>query len=165
MNRRRLARELALLSFEFGITLNTEWRMEPVYPERPLSLVEREEAMEKNMAALSGAWLPQAVSALRAANRTYAAREALLTVMRSDALEVERSEALVALLRRDLDAHPMFTRVAGAESVEEIRSALAELEPKRHLAVRRPVGKFVGRLRSAKMECAQWARSVMGGFA
>lgn len=168
MNRRRLARELATLSFEFGITLKFNpgtGTLQGVLPERPLSLVEREAVMEKNLAAFSGGWVSNGVRALRKANRSYAAREVLLTVVRSDALEVERSEALVALLRRDLDAHPMFTRVAAAESVDEIRAALAELEPKRHLAVRRPVGKFVGRLRSAKMECTQWARSVMGGFA
>lgn len=119
--------------------------------------------MEKNMAAFSGGWLADGVRALQQANRAYAAREALLTVVRSDALEVERSEALVALLRRDLDAHPMFTRVAAAESVEEIRAALAEVDPRKPLAAL-PVGKPVVRVRHGKAECPERVRSLMDVF-
>lgn len=165
MNRRRLARELATLSFEYGVVLtHGSTGVRGVLPEHPLSLVERQEVMEKNMAAFSGGWLPEGVRALQQANRAYAAREALLTVVRSDALEVERSEALVALLRRDLDAHPMFTRVAAAESVEEIRAALAEVEPRKPSAAS-PVGKAVFRKRHGKAECPERTRSLMDVFA
>lgn len=163
MNRRRLAYELATLSFEFGITLKFNpgtGTLQGVFPERPLSLVEREAVMEKNLAAFSGGWVLNGVRALRKANRSYAAREALLTVVRSDALEVERSEALVALLRRDLDAHPMFTRVAAAESVDEIRAALAGVEPHEPSAAL-PVGKTLSRLRRGKGECPERVRSLM----
>lgn len=165
MNRRRLARELATLSFKFGVVLtHGNGAVRGILPEHPLSLVEREEVMEKNMAAFSGGWLLNGVHALRKANRAYAAREALLTVVRSDALEVERSEALVALLRRDLDAHPMFARVAAAETVEEIRAALAEVEPRKPSAAL-PVGKSVARKRYGKAECPERVRSLMDAFA
>lgn len=165
MNRRRLARELATLSFEFGVVLtHGSTGVRGVLPEHPMSLVEREEVMEKNMAAFSGGWLPSGVRALQQANHAYAAREALLTMVRSDALEVERSEALVALLRRDLDAHPMFTRVAAAETVEEIRAALTEVDPRKPSAAL-PVGKPVARLRRGKAGCPERVRSLMGVFA
>lgn len=125
---RWMARRLALMSFKYGVTLKLVRGVKSVLPERPLSLAEREEAMEKNMARYSGGWLVYGLFSLYKANRVYAAREALLTVMRSDALEVERSEALVSLLRRDLDAHPLFTKVAAAEDVAAIRAALAEVD-------------------------------------
>lgn len=131
MNRRYLARQVAELSFKYGVTLKFNSGMGMVVgvlPERPLSFVEREAAMEANLTEFSGGWLLKALAALRKANRLYEARETLLTVMHSDALEVERSEALVSLLRRGLDAHPLFAQVAAAEDVATIRAALAEVD-------------------------------------
>lgn len=161
----RVGHDLAHLSFKYGVTL-TEFRGPAAHlPERTLAPEERQAVMEANIAAFgnSSHWSARAVSVLRQANRDYEAREALLTVMRSDALEVERSAALVALLRRGLDAHPLFTRIAGAEDVAEIRGALAEVD--RPAGVRRPLGKAQNGMRRAAKNFSNWAWAVAGGYA
>lgn len=161
----RVGHDLAHLSFKYGVTL-TEFRGPSArLPERALSPEERQGVMEANIAEFgnSSHQSGQAVEVLRRANRDYESREALLTVMRSDALEVERSAALVALLRRGLDAHPLFTRIAGAEDVAEIRGALAEID--RPAGVRRPIGKIQSGARRAVKNFSEWAWAVVGGYA
>lgn len=164
MNRRNLARRLAEWSFKYGVTLtHTNGAVRGLLPERPLSFVEREAVMEANLAEFSGGWLHQGVIALDKANRLYESREALLTAMRSDALEVERSEALVSLLRRGLDAHPLFTQVAAAEDVATIRAALTEVD--RPAAVAQNVdGKTtVRRLAGTGKRCPERALALWNG--
>lgn len=165
MNRdARVGRDLAYLSFKHGIAISMFRGPKACLPDEPLSPEERQAVMEENISLVGGNTRDSraAVVELRRANRDYEVRESLLTSMRSDALEVERGEALVALLRRGLDAHPMFTRIAGAESVDEIRDALSEAE--RPTGVRRPLGTLQAGARKAARNFSGWARIVAGGF-
>lgn len=164
MNRRYLARKLAESSFKYGVTLkHNNGTVIGILPERALSFVERQAAMEANLAEFSGGWLHLGLIALDRANRLYEARETLLTVMHSDALEVERSEALVSLLRRGLDAHPLFTQVAAAEDVATIRSALAEVDRPAVTPHKAVSQKKAHRLASAGKRCPDPAFALWNG--
>lgn len=124
---RRLA-TIAKLSLVHGIRPDFTESLNPVLPKRPFSDAEKHEAAERAVHHMSDPtwatpkWQRIAIRELRAANERYAAVEAARVDISVKVLETVRSEALVELLRRDLDADPLFAKVAAAVDSEEIRA-------------------------------------------
>lgn len=127
---RRLA-AIAKLSLVHGVRWDYGVALDPVLPTRRLSEAEKHEVAQANVRHLSdpkwssAMWQNGAIRGLRRANAEFegfqAAREAVAVTV----LEGTRSEVMVEMLRRDLDAHPAFTEVAAAVDSSDIRAALA----------------------------------------
>lgn len=122
---------IAKLSLEHGVYLEG---LRTVLPSRTLSEVERHAVAEKNVNLMSGStysrpsWQRKAIKYLREANRRCAAIEAARADIAAKVLETTRSAALVELLRRGLDADPVFAEIAAATDSWEIRAFLCRRE-------------------------------------
>lgn len=128
---RRLA-TIAKLSLVHGIRPDLSESLNPVFPKHLLSDTEKHEAAERAVRHMSDPtwstrrWQRIAIRELRAANERYAAIEAARADISAKVLETVRSEALVELLRRDLDADPLLAEVAGAVDSGEIRAVMSK---------------------------------------
>lgn len=126
---RRLA-AIAKLSLKHGVRWNYSESLDPVLPTRVLSEVEKHAIAQGNVRHLSEPywskllWHRRAIRGLRRANIEFEAFQAVREEVRVKVLEGTRSAALVELLRRDLDADPVFVEVAAATDSREIRDAL-----------------------------------------
>lgn len=135
--RERLLRKVAELSVEHGVELN-QWdahrkHWDVSWYVAPVSLATRQKGAITNVRKLDKSSMRQlraAVKALRQRNVIVAARDAVVGELKSDAATTARGDALTTLLRLGLDAHPVFAKVAGAETAEEVRAVLASAQRK-----------------------------------
>lgn len=127
---RRLA-VIAKLSLVHGVRWDYGVALDPVLPTRVLSESEKHEVAEANVRHLSDpkwstwSWQRGAVRGLRRANAEFEGFQAVREEVAVTVLEGTRSEVMVEMLRRDLDADPVFAEVAAAADASEIRAALA----------------------------------------
>lgn len=127
---RRLA-VIAKLSLVHGVRWDYGVGLAPVLPTRVLSEAEKHEVAEANVRHLSDpkwstwSWQRGAVRGLRRANAEFEGFQAVRDEVSKTVLEGTRSEVLVEMLRRDLDADPVFAEVAAATDSHEIRRVLA----------------------------------------
>lgn len=126
---RRLA-AIAKLSLKHGVRWRYGESLDPVLPTRVLSEVEKHAIAEENIRHLSEPywskplWHRRAIRGLRRANAEFEGFQAVRDEVAVTVLEGTRSEVMVEMLRRDLDADPVFAEVAAATDSREIREAL-----------------------------------------
>lgn len=127
---RRLA-TIAKLSLVHGVRWDYGKSLDPVLPTRALSEAEKHAVAQENVRHLSDPkwsswpWQQGAIRGLRRANQEFEGFQAARAEVGVKVLEGTRSEVMVEMLRRDLDANPVFAEVAAANDSSEIREALA----------------------------------------
>lgn len=128
--RRRIA-VIAKLSLVHGVQWDYSESLDPVLPTRVLSAVEKHKVAEANVFHLSDPkwsswrWQRGAIRGLRRANREFEGFQSAREEVSVTVLEGTRSEALVELLRLDLDADPVFAEVAAASDSRTLRESLS----------------------------------------
>lgn len=126
---RRLA-TIAKLSLKHGVRWDYGENLDPVLPTRVLSEVEKHAIAQGNVRHLSEPywskllWHRRAIRGLRRANIEFEAFQAVREEVAAMVLEGTRSEVLVEMLRRGLDADPVYAEVAAAKDSREIRALI-----------------------------------------
>ena len=130
MNRHaRKLRELSTLVLKHGVGVERKplRYYEPSLPKTPYTSQQKVDKAEALVSAFATAplLLPEAIRAVRRGNTLYEARETVLSELRATSFEAERGEAMVGLLNRGLDAHPIFAELAAAQNTAEVRSIMS----------------------------------------
>lgn len=127
---RRLA-TIAKLSLAHGVRWDYGESLDPTLPTRVLTEAEKHAVAEENVRHLSDpkwaswSWQQGAIRGLRRANQEFEAFQAVREEVAVTVLEGTRSEVLVEMLRRGLEAHPVYAEVAAATDSREISDALS----------------------------------------
>ena len=116
-----------------GVYIRVDTMGTPAYlytniPDEPLNLEQREEVARttvRQFAQLHTRFLAYALIRLRRGNRRFEEREGVFAFMSSVSLETARRNALAEMLGLGLDADPLFTKVASAESMQDVATAVA----------------------------------------
>ncbi len=132
--RQRLIMAIAKESMKHGVfvrldnsAIDTRYYTE--IPEAPLSQKEREAVARELLRQFDNRrWTSELLSTLRRlrrGNKRFEEREVAFAFMSGVTLEAVRRDALVEMLSLGLDADPLFTEVAGAESTRDVAMAVA----------------------------------------
>jgi hypothetical protein len=132
--RQRLIMAIAKASMKHGVfvrldTSAIDVRYRTEVPEAPLSQKEREAVARKLLRQFDNRrWTSELFSTLlhlRRGNKSFEEREVAFAFMSGVTLETVRRDALVEMLNLGLDADPLFTEVASAESTRDVARAVA----------------------------------------
>lgn len=132
--RQRLMLSIGEASMKHGVSVRLEQRsysgpsLHTEIPARPMSVEGREAVAQRLLrqsTEFATDYLFMIRRQLRRGNKHFEEREAALSLVSGAALEAARRDALVEMLNLGLDADPLFTEVASAESTQDVATAVA----------------------------------------